>query len=200
MDYLIYEIRLAPYSVIEGKGSSLMKVWERLVSLLAGIILGVISIVFFLLAFRQASVILEHLGNLTTKEQLWAFGVALVSLVLAFFAVKMALRIRREEKTIINQTQFGEIRIAVSAVESLALRAAKKIKGVKDAHVGIRADLTGLDIFIEITVNPDLNIPQTTEEIRAKVDEYIFETVGIRVNSVKVLVTRVAGEIRARVE
>jgi Uncharacterized protein conserved in bacteria len=177
-----------------------MKVWERLVSLLAGIILGVISIVFFLLAFRQASVILEHLGNLTTKEQLWAFGVALVSLVLAFFAVKMALRIRREEKTIINQTQFGEIRIAVSAVESLALRAAKKIKGVKDAHVGIRADLTGLDIFIEITVNPDLNIPQTTEEIRAKVDEYIFETVGIRVNSVKVLVTRVAGEIRARVE
>ncbi|HBE80414.1 MAG TPA: alkaline shock response membrane anchor protein AmaP [Firmicutes bacterium] len=177
-----------------------MKVWERLVSLLAGIILAVIGIVFFLVAIRQASIILSHLSNLTTKEQLWAAGVALVSLVLAFFAIKMALRMRREEKTIINQTQFGEIRIAVSAVESLALRASKRIKGVKDAHVGVRADLTGLDIFIEITVNPDLNIPQTTEEIRAKVDEYIFETVGIRVNSVKVLVTKVSGENRTRVE
>jgi uncharacterized alkaline shock family protein YloU len=177
-----------------------MKVWERLVSLLAGIILAVVGIVFFLLAIRQASIILEHLGNLTAKEQLWALLVTVVSLILAFFAIKMALRMRREEKTIINQTQYGEIRIAVSAVESLALRAAKRIKGVKDAHVGVRADLTGLDIFIEITVNPDLNIPQITEEIRAKVDEYIFETVGIRVNSVKVLVTKVAGENRTRVE
>jgi uncharacterized alkaline shock family protein YloU len=177
-----------------------MKVWERLVSLLAGIILGVIGIVFFLLAIRQASIILDRLSRLTSKEQLWALGVAVVSLVLAFFAVKMAIRFRREEKTIINQTQFGEIRIAVSAVESLALRATRRIKGVKDAHVGVRADLTGLDIFIEITVNPDLNIPQTTEEIRAKVDEYIFETVGIRVNSVKVLVAKVAGENRTRVE
>jgi uncharacterized alkaline shock family protein YloU len=177
-----------------------MKVWERLVSLLAGIILAVVGIVFFLLAIRQASIILEHLGNLTAKEQLWALLVTVVSLILAFFTIKMALRMRREEKTIINQTQYGEIRIAVSAVESLALRAAKRIKGVKDAHVGVRADLTGLDIFIEITVNPDLNIPQVTEEIRAKVDEYIFETVGIRVNSVKVLVTKVAGENRTRVE
>jgi uncharacterized alkaline shock family protein YloU len=177
-----------------------MKVWERLVSLLAGIILGVVGIVFFILAIRKASIILEHLSNLSSKEQLWALIVAVVALALAFFAIKMAVRMRREEKTIINQTQFGEIRIAVTAVESLALRASKRIKGVKDAHVGVRADLTGLDIFIEITVNPDLNIPQTTEEIRVKVDEYIFETVGIRVNSVKVLVTKVAGENRARVE
>ncbi len=177
-----------------------MKVWERLVSLLAGIILAIVGIIFFLLAIRQASIILDHLNNLSMKEQLWALVVAAISLALAFLSIKMALRMRKEEKTIINQTQFGEIRIAVSAVESLALRATKKIKGVKDAHVGVRADLTGLDIFIEIAVHPDLNIPQTTEEIRAKVDEYIFETVGIRVNSVKVLVTKVAGENRTRVE
>jgi uncharacterized alkaline shock family protein YloU len=177
-----------------------MKVWERLVSLLAGIILVIVGIIFFLLAIRQASLILDHLNNLSLKEQLWALVVAAVSLALAFLCMKMALRMRKEEKTIINQTQFGEIRIAVSAVESLALRATKKIKGVKDAHVGVRADLTGLDIFIEIAVHPDLNIPQTTEEIRVKVDEYIFETVGIRVNSVKVLVTKVAGENRTRVE
>ncbi len=177
-----------------------MKVWERLVSLLAGIVLAVIGIVFLLFALGQATIIMERLASLTPEEKLWTLGVSLVSLFLAFFTFKMALRMRREEKTIINQTQFGEIRIAVSAIESLALRAAKKIKGVKDAHVGVRADLTGLDIFIEITVNPDLNIPQVTEEIRIKVDEYIFETVGIRVNSVKVLVTKVAGEVRTRVE
>lgn len=177
-----------------------MKVWERLVSLLAGIILGVTGILFLLVASRQAGVIRNQLDNLTPSARWWAFGVALVALVLTFFLFRMALRIRHEEKTVINQTQFGEIRITVSAIESLALRATRKIKGVKDAHIGVRADLTGLDIFIEVTVNPDLSVPQISEEIRTKVDDYIYETIGIRVNSVKVLVTKVAGEIRTRVE
>ena len=177
-----------------------MKVWERLVSLLAGIILGVTGILFLLVASRQAGVIRNQLDHLTPSARWWALGVALVALTLTYFLFRMALRIRREEKTVINQTQFGEIRITVSAIESLALRATRRIKGVKDAHIGVRADLTGLDIFIEVTVNPDLSVPQISEEIRTKVDDYIYETIGIRVNSVKVLVTKVAGEIRTRVE
>ncbi len=179
-----------------------MNVGERLVSLLAGIILIVVSIMFLLLTLGlgQADVILENLKNLSPQERWWALGVSGISLLLALLAIRMALRMKREEKTIIHQTQYGEIRIAVSAVESLSLRACKKIKGVKDAHVGVRADLTGLDLFIEVTVVPDLSVPQISEEIKTKVDEYIFETVGIRVNSVKVLVTKIAAEVRARVE
>lgn len=177
-----------------------MKVGERLVSLLAGIILTVVGIVFFLLTLGQADIILENLKTLSTQERWWALGVSGISLLLAILAIRMALRMKREEKTIIHQTQFGEIRIAVSAVESLSLRACKRIKGVKDAHVGVRADLTGLDIFIEVTVIPDLSVPQISEEIKTKVDDYLFETVGIRVNSVKVLVTKIAAEVRARVE
>jgi uncharacterized alkaline shock family protein YloU len=177
-----------------------MKVWERFISLLAGIILFVIGAVFFLLTWGQAGPIITKLGSLTFQERLWAGGITLICLVITFFTFQMALRIRREEKTVINQTQFGEIRITVSAIESLTLRATRRIRGVKDAHVGVRVDLTGLDIFIEISVNPDLSIPQISEEIRTKVDEYIHETIGIRVNSVKVLVTRIEGESRTRVE
>jgi uncharacterized alkaline shock family protein YloU len=177
-----------------------MKIWERLISLLAGIILFIISAFFALLGTRQAQFVLKKLGGLTSQEAWWALGISGICLVLTFFAIRMSLRIRRQEKTVINQTQYGEIQITLSAIESLALRAVRKIKGVKDAHIGIRADLTGLDIFIEITVNPDLSIPQVSEEIRTKVDEYVFETTGIRVNAVKVLVTKVSGELKARVE
>lgn len=177
-----------------------MNVGERLVSLLAGFILTVIGLGLLLITFGQADVILDNLKWFAQQERWWVLGVSGISLLLAVSAIRMALRMKREEKTIIHQTQFGEIRIAVSAVESLSLRACKHIKGVKDAHVGVRADLTGLDVFIEVTINPDLSIPQVSEEIKTKVDEYIFETVGIRVNSVKVLVTKIAAEVRARVE
>lgn len=179
-----------------------MNVGERLVSLLAGIILTVVGLVFLIitLGWGQADIILENLKELSPQERWWALGVSGTSLLLAVLAIRMALWMKREEKTIIHQTQYGEIRIAVSAVESLSLRACSRIKGVKEAHVGVRADLTGLDVFIEVTVSPDLSVPQISEEIKSKVDDYLFETVGIRVNSVKVLVTKIANEVRARVE
>lgn len=178
-----------------------MKVGERLVSLLSGIILGVVGIVFFLVTIGQADMILERLMNLSSQERMWALAVALITLILTVILWMMTFQRRREEQTIIHQTPFGEIRIAVSAVENLALKSARRIKGVKDAYVRVRADSTGLDVFIEITVLPDLSIPQISEEIRVKVDEYIFETVGIRVNSVKVLVTKVSNETsKTRVE
>jgi len=178
-----------------------MRVGERLIDLLSGLILGVVGVVFLMIAIGQAGLIAERLMNLSDRERLWALLVATVALVMTLFLLALAFQRRHEEKTVIHQTQFGEIRIAVSAVENLALRAAKRIKGVKDAHVGVRADSTGLDVFIEITVHPDISIPQVSEEIRIQVDQYIYETVGIRVNSVKVLVAKVAGETsKTRVE
>lgn len=177
-----------------------MKVTDRMISLIAGLLLTIVGIVLLLIVFQAGGMILQGLKRLPMPLYWWVLGGALLSLLCAFLLFNMAFRMRREEKTIKSQTQFGEIRIAVSAVESLALRATKRVKGVKDVHVGVRADDDALDVFIEISVNPDLNIPQISEEIKAKVDEYTFETVGIRVNSVKVLVTKVAGENRTRVE
>ena len=94
------------------------------------------------------------------------------------------------------------MRITVSAIESLALRACRKIRGVRDAHVGVRADQkTGiLDMYVEVTVSPDLAIPQIKAEIESKVGDYIFETVGMRVSSINVLITKIAAELRTRVE
>jgi uncharacterized alkaline shock family protein YloU len=177
-----------------------MKVGDRFLSLLNGMVLLVFGIILVSVMWRP-DWITDKLDVLTNHQLFWILATAVVTLILALMSLGMAFRRRHEEKTIIHQTQFGEIQIAVSAVESLALRATKRIKGVKDAHVGVRADSTGLDVFIEVTVNPDLSIPQVSEEIRLRVDEYLQETIGIRMNSVKVLVTKVAGEaVKARVE
>jgi uncharacterized alkaline shock family protein YloU len=178
-----------------------MKVGDRFINLLNSIILAIFSLTLFIAIWRSDLLVDKLMSITADKDRILLFAIAAVLLIMSFFSLNAALQRRREEKTIIHQTQFGEIQIAVSAVESLALRATRRIKGVKDAHVGVRADSNGLDIFIEVTVNPDISIPQISEEIRVKVDEYLQETIGIRVNSVKVLVTKVAGEaVKARVE
>lgn len=179
-----------------------MKVGDRLVSFLNAVILIFISIIFFLIVIGQAGLITDYLNNLQTgRDLIWIWSISFITLLLGFLSLAMALQHRREEPTITHDTQFGEVQITVSAIESLALRSTKQVKGVKDAHVGIRADKTGLDVFIEITVFPDLSVPKISEEIRTKVNDYILETVGIKSNSVKVFVTKVAGDVsRTRVE
>jgi uncharacterized alkaline shock family protein YloU len=184
----------------EGGADKLMKVGDRFLSLVNGVVLFVLGIILSSVTWK-ADLIADKLIALTNQQRFWTFTVAVVMLILALMSLAMAFQRRREEKTVVHQTPFGEIQIAVSAVESLAFRATKRIKGVKDAHVGVRADSTGLEVFIEVTVNPDLSIPQISEEIRSKADEYLQETIGVRVNAVKVLVTKVAGEaVKARVE
>lgn len=86
------------------------------------------------------------------------------------------------------------MRIAFSAVESLALRAIDKIRGVKEATVSVEAESDGLRFAVEIVSSPDLNLPQLTSEIRSKLADYIHETVGIPVTGSTVTVTRVTTE------
>ncbi len=173
-----------------------MKIWDRLVGFIAGLLLMEMAIILSISITDRG----EYLLTLTQQGFWWISGNVIITLLVTIYIFSMVFRRRREEKTIISQTKLGEIRIAVSAVESLAMRACKRVKGVKDAHVGVRAEQSGLDVFIEITAHPDLVIPEISEEIKVKVDDYIYETIGMRLNSVKVLVTKVANEARARVE
>ena len=131
----------------------------------------------------------------------WTAAIVVVIFLLGYLALRMAFHPQRVEKTLVNQTEHGEIQITVTAMENLAWRAVKKINGVKDAHVRVRADRSGeVAVFIEITANPDINIPQVLSEIRTQVEDYLYETTGIKVSQIKVLVPKVANEPKTRVQ
>lgn len=177
-----------------------MRAVDRLVALLAAIFFLALAVGFVWgatgLEITPFSRILDYLSN-----TFWR--IALSALILLFFSAYffwMGLRRRRTEKTVLCETPLGEVRVAERAIEALALRATRKVKGVHDASINVRATPSGLDIFVESTVGPDQSIPQITQEIRTRVGDYIRETVGVSVNTVAVLITRIASEHKARVE
>ena len=180
-----------------------MRKLDRVVSLLVGLLLLGIWVGFMWQSLGVKalnSMQLDRLLYLLGQHPLRILFTSLVLLVLAAYLFWMGLRRRRQEKTILCDTPLGEVRIAERAVESLALRASRRVKGVHDANISVRATISGLDIFVEATVGPDQSIPQITQEIRTRVADYIRETVGVSVNTVAVFVTRIAPENRARVE
>ena len=180
-----------------------MRKLDRVVALLVGLLLLGIWVGFMWQSLGVKALDSMHLDRLLYllgQHPLRILFTSLVLLILAAYLFWMGLRRRRPEKTILCDTPLGEVRIAERAVESLALRASRRVKGVHDANISVRATIAGLDIFVEATVGPDQSIPQITQEIRTRVAEYIRETVGVSVNTVAVFVTRIAPENRARVE
>ncbi len=180
-------------------GGYLVRTIDRAMALLIGLLLIILTFMFFWQGVGQGLLLDRTIDFLISPA--WRLLLTiLVLLVFSVYLLYMAFRRRRQEKTILCDTPLGEVRIAERAVESLALRAARKVRGVHDANIRVRATPAGLDVYVETSVTPDQSIPQIRRDVEDRVKEYIQETVGVAVTTVPVLVTRVAMDNRARVE
>lgn len=180
-----------------------MRIWDRVAVLLIGLFF-----VALMFGFIWQALDIKYLDGLPLNRLLsylsakpWrTLLTSLVLLLVAAYLFWLGWPRQRTEKMIVCDTPLGEVQIAERAIETLALRAARKVKGITDANASVRAAISGLDIVVQATVGPDLSLPQIELEARTRVADYIRETVGVAVNAVVVQVTRIAPEHRARVE
>ncbi len=177
-----------------------MRISYRVVTIFGSLVMLLIAVVFFGLLLGED--FLRVTSLLTDSEETKiAKLVGFLFFFLLFLLLWMAgIHTKKLLPTIIHETELGEIRIATSAVQALALRAVKRINGVKEAEVDVLAETEGLKFQVEIVSNPDLNIPQLIQEIREQLGSYIRETIGVPVSKTEVTVVRVTAEPRSRVE
>lgn len=177
-----------------------MKISYRLVTIFCSLVMLLIAFVFFSLLLGEDFLRVTGLFTVTEEGKIFKF-VGFVFFFLLFLLLWLAgLHTKKSLPTIIHETDLGEIRIATNAVQALALRAVKRIHGVKEAEIDVLAETDGLKFKVEIISNPDLNIPQLICEIRNQLQDYIRETIGIPVSKTEVTVARVTAEPRSRVE
>jgi len=177
-----------------------MQTWYRLVIIFSSLIMLALAVIFFGLLMGQDPVNLAQVVAVGEEMNLYKLIGFLVFFIFFLLLAMAGLSTKKPLRAIIHDTDLGEVRIAFTAVEDLALRAVNKIRGVKEAVVTVEADSNGLSFQVEIVSSPDLSIPQLTMDIRNKLAEYITETVGIPVAGSTVTVTRITTESRARVE
>ncbi|MFD2611880.1 alkaline shock response membrane anchor protein AmaP [Paenibacillus gansuensis] len=96
-----------------------------------------------------------------------------------------------QSPSISQRTEFGDIQISVDTVENLSLKAASRIRGVKDLKSRIRVTDAGLEIVIRSFVDGETSIPNLSEEIQRAVKSHVEEITGIPVALVSVYVANV---------
>ncbi|MCR4427106.1 MAG: alkaline shock response membrane anchor protein AmaP [Firmicutes bacterium] len=120
-----------------------------------------------------------------------ALGGVLVVLVMLYVLV-LALRPEREPKSIVSATALGDVRISMTAVETLARKVAKHVRGIRDVEAIADGASDGLAIVMKLQVYPDVSIPQVCEELERELAEFIRFAVGVPVKAVHTVVKSVA--------
>jgi uncharacterized alkaline shock family protein YloU len=141
-------------------------------------------------AFYQA-------GSLRYAYLIGAFILFLISLNFLFHGFKR--KTDRSTKTAVSQrTDVGDVSITMNTLESIALKASRKIRGVKEVKANIRTNETGTSILLKVSVDGDTPIPSIVEELQNAVKKQLELIIGIEIKEVNVKVTEVSHQQTAR--
>ncbi len=192
-----------------GKGTSepVVKIMDRLLLFLFSLFVGICSIITLYIGITwdgYADAIESVFGPY--NDVLVRNSVLVVSILLLLVSIRFFyISVRRNQDvapSIDQRTDFGDIRISMETVENLSLKAAARIRGVKDLKARVRVSDAGLEITIRTVVDGESSIPLLTEEIQRSVKSHIEEITGIPVSAVTVFVANIVqtNAFKSRVE
>lgn len=177
------------------------KILDRLMLFIYSLSIGVISVVAILLL----SGVLPY--DLTYEQEQRLFLAAIiVAAVLFLLSIRFFYISIRRDRTVTNsidqRTEFGDIQISVETIENLCLKAASRVRGVKDLKSRIKVSQSGLEIAIRAIVDGEESIPVLTTDVQKQVHDFVEETTGIPVSNVSVYIANVvqAPSFKSRVE
>ncbi|UNK20395.1 alkaline shock response membrane anchor protein AmaP [Paenibacillus sp. N3/727] len=177
------------------------KIVDRLMLFIYSLSIGVISVVAILLLSGAIPYDLTY----NQERQFFLAGIIVAS-VLFLLSIRFFYISIRRDRTVTNsidqRTEFGDIQISVETIENLCLKAASRVRGVKDLKSRIKVSQSGLEIAIRAVVDGEESIPTLTTDVQKQVHDFVEDTTGIPVSNVSVYIANVvqAPSFKSRVE
>ncbi len=185
----------------------MVKILDRLLLFVYTVFVGVALV--FLLVAAFGFVPIETAGDFL-YDLYYTESVAYPIIALAVFTLLVTCRFfyvairrgRSQVPSIDQRTDFGDIRISLETVENLSLKAAGRVRGVKDLKARVSVTDAGLEIMIRALVDGENSIPDLSEEVQRSVKGHLEDVTGIPVAQVSVFVANVtqSTSFKSRVE
>ncbi len=103
-------------------------------------------------------------------------GIFLLTCLSVFFSM---ISFGRREKTISLPTPYGEVTIALGAIEDFIKVAKDHVQGVHELRPKVFVRGNGLKIYIRASVYSDQSIAGVAQDIQETIRRYVQETLGI---------------------
>jgi uncharacterized alkaline shock family protein YloU len=146
-------------------------------------------IIFDAVTFLQENITLSAIFAFIAVLSLWLFA--------AQFRGSSQSKL---PNSVVLQAEEGEVRIALTAIESLVQQAAAQVKGVREVRPTFFTRNEGLGVHIKTTVSSEDSIPELSAQLQNVVKEHVLRIAGVSIEEIKILVENVSAGARGRVE
>ena len=143
---------------------------------------------------RPAGVIRDALVTLNGRLSIGALG--LIFFVSSARLLILAFRRRQPGQAVVHETDLGDVRISLDAIENLVQRVARQTKGVRDVRPQVALGSDGLHAAMRVWVSPDVNIPDLARELQEEVDRSVQGVVGVALAGLDIRVENITTETR----
>ncbi len=92
------------------------------------------------------------------------------------------------------------IRVSVNTLDSIAQKTVRSFAEIKDVKTSVIPEMDGVRVRVVLFIMPEVNIPDLTMAVQAKVKEQIEDISGISAKEVQVYVENVPTAQRSKVE
>ncbi|MCL2335992.1 MAG: alkaline shock response membrane anchor protein AmaP [Firmicutes bacterium] len=143
--------------------------------------------VFFAGWQEPFTVLLNEVVLPAQMEIIWVLIALYVIIGARLFWKGLAVK-RDKKQAVVQDGEFGDVRIALPAIESLAAKVTAPLSGVKDVQAKVISTPSGISMQMTVTVAPDISLPELSKDIQRQVKDNLFNVAGITVNEVRVAV------------
>ena len=174
-----------------------MNFFRRLFLILFGIILvtcGVLAIACYV-----DESVLPYWINLINRYYMSVHNLAFVlsfaagMIILGVFSLFLGFYYRKIDplaEILVND--YGPVNINLSAVDNIIKTTAMQVAGIISVKTKLKVLPGGLGVFVLVSADQDINIPEVSAELQKSVKENLEIMVGLKVAEVKVLITSVS--------
>nr|WP_315989158.1 alkaline shock response membrane anchor protein AmaP [Desulforamulus aquiferis] len=129
------------------------------------------------------------------------FAAGIYGRTIPFWPTLLWVSVTRQQsgKAVVHDYMLGQVKISLQAIENLVKKVVYQVHGVKDVKPRVIQSTGGIGLHIKAVVAPDISIPEVSREIQHRVQEYLAETTGITVTTIKIYVENISST-RPRVE
>lgn len=97
----------------------------------------------------------------------------------------------KQERGIRQRGEFGDVNISIATIQTIAERAARRVKGVRDLKTIVKSLESGNLIELRVSVDGETPIPEITQKLQADVKATIEAIAGVEITEVRVTVAEV---------
>ena len=168
-----------------------IRIWDRIVSAIAGLVLAVAAIGLFafgigIFPFRLDFTALE--GGMNAAQRTAVIAGAVVLFALGAHGVSLLLHRRHEKGFVIQRNELGDMSISMNALESMVCMCVQQHPELQVRRTQIARSSSGISVETRILLKDGANIPTTVNALQKQIKQYITSCSGVEVEEVRVLV------------